>query len=423
MGRPNVIGVFAGPDQRGDAADLAGLLGADAVMSDGPIKTAVRQLWPRLGAAVLFLDAASAVRLIAPLLRDRRSDPAVVCVDAHFVVALAGPADELARQVADALDRTAVVTGGPSIDSVLDELVEQLDATADGDLEACAAAIEAGEKVVLRNPLNFPLPALPPNVVAAGEDATWVILVDDRAVGLKGNVLRIVPRTLIVGVGSTRGSSATSVGAALAELDAQGGLDLRAVKAFATADAKADEPGIVDAVEDWGFWHGDTAELLTFPTEELAEIGVPNPSSVVRNSMGTASVAEAAALRGAQSLGHGGPVELAAEKFKRDNVTVAAARVLPRGRLALVGLGPGSSEERTPRAEAEIRRAAFVVGTPEAIDAIAPLLRSGTEIRHEGAQELAARGAAVAFIAFGTGPTLDCPVEADVIVVPGVRER
>jgi cobalt-precorrin 5A hydrolase/precorrin-3B C17-methyltransferase len=416
-----VIGVFAGAAQRGDAADLAGILGADAVVPDGPVKPAVQRLWSRLGAAVLFLDAGSAVRLIAPLLRDKRSDPAVVCVDEHFVVALAGAADALALHVAEALNRTPVVTGGPSIDSVIDELVEQLDATADGDVEACAAAIEAGEKVVLRNPLGFPLPALPPNVVAVGEDATWIIVIDDRAAGAKDKVLRIVPRTLIVGVGSTRGASATSVGAALWELDAQGGLDLRAIKAFATADAKADEPGIVDAVEDWGFWHGDTAELLTFPTEELAEIGVPNPSSVVRNSMGTASVAEAAALRGAQTVGQGAPIELAAEKFKRDHVTVAAARVLPRGRLALVGLGPGAAEERTPRAEAEIRRAAFVVGTPEAIDAVSSLLRSGTEIRHEGASDLAARGAAVAFVAFGTGPTLENPIEADVVVVPGVR--
>ncbi|GAA3643462.1 hypothetical protein GCM10022267_32510 [Lentzea roselyniae] len=418
-----MIGVFAGAAQRGDAADLAGLLGADAVVPDGSVKPAVQRLWSRLGGAVLFLDAGSAVRLIAPLLRDKRSDPAVVCVDQHFVVALAGDADALAHHVADLLNRTPVVTGGPSIDSVLDELVEQLDATADGNVEGCAAAIEAGEKVVLRNPLGFPLPALPPNVVPAGEDATWMIIIDDRAAASKDNVLRIVPRTLIVGVGSTRGASATSVGAALAELDAQGGLDLRAIKAFATAEAKADEPGIVDAVEDWGFWHGDTAELLTFPTEELAEIGVPNPSSVVRNSMGTASVAEAAALRGAQILGHGAPIELAAEKFKRDNVTVAAARVLPRGRLALIGLGPGASEERTPRAEAEIRRAAFVVGTPEAIDAVSSLLRSGTEIRHEGASDLAARGAAVAFVAFGAGPTLDDPVEADVVVVPGVWDR
>ncbi|WP_285638783.1 cobalamin biosynthesis protein [Lentzea sp. NBRC 102530] len=417
-----MIGVFAGPAQRGDAADLAGLLGADAVVPDGPVKPAVRSLWPRLGAVVLFLDAATAVRLVAPLLRDKRSDPAVVCVDQHFVVALAGDADVFTRHVADLLNRTAVVTTGPSIDSMLDELVEQLDATADGDVAACTAAIEAGEKVVLRNPLNFPLPALPPNVVPGGEDATWVVVVDDKAGASKENVLRIVPRTLVVGVGSTRGASATSVGAALSELDATGGLDLRAIKAFATADSKADEPGIVDAVEDWGFWHGDTAELLTFPTEVLAEIDVPNPSSVVRNSMGTASVAEAAAIKGAQSLGYGGPVELAAEKFKRDNVTVAAARVLPRGRLALVGLGPGSAQERTPRAEAEIRRAAYVVGTKEATDAVGPLLRAGTEIRHEGACDLAAQGAAVAFVAFGTGPTLDIPVEADVIVVPGVWE-
>lgn len=417
-----MIGVFAGPAQRGDAADLAGLLGSDAVVPDGPVKIAASNLWSRLDAAVFFLDAGSVVRLIAPLVRGKDSDPAVVCVDRQFAVALAGDAAALTRQVADALNLAPVVTGGPLVDSVLDELVEQLDATVEGDVAACVAAIEAGEEVVLRNPLSFPLPALPPNVVADGENATWVIVVDDRAAAAKKNVLRIVPRTLVVGVGSTRGASATSVGAALSELDVQGGLDLRAIKAFATVDAKADEPGIVDAVEDWGFWHGDTADLLTFPTEELAEIGVPNPSSVVRNSMGTASVAEAAALRGARQIGGGAPVELAAEKFKRDTVTVAAARVLPRGRLALVGLGPGPAEERTPRAEAEIRRAAFVVGTPDAIAAVTPILRSGTEIRHEGAPELAASGAAVAFVAFGTGPVLDLPVNADVIVVPGVGD-
>ncbi len=422
-----MIGVFAGAAQRGDAADLAGVLGSDAVVPDGPIRPAVHRLWDRLSAVVLFLDAGSAVRLIAPLLRDKRTDPAVVCVDADFVVALAGAADTFAWRIADALNRTAVVTAGPSIDSVLDELVEQLDATADGDVAACAAAIEAGEKVVLRNPLNFPLPALSANVVPTGEDAAWVIVIDDRAAAPKDNVLRIVPRTLVVGVGSTRGASATSVGAALAELDAQGGLDLRAIKAFATADVKADEPGIVDAVEDWGFWHGDTADLITFSAEELNATGVPNPSSVVRNSMGTASVAEAAALCGARQLANGAPVELAAEKFKRDNVTVAAARVLPRGRLALVGLGPGAAEQRTPRAEAEIRRASVVVGTPEAVDAIAVLLRPGTQTRVDGEPELATvlaeGGAAVAHVAFGTGPTLDNPVEADVVVVPGVWER
>ncbi|WP_285747077.1 cobalamin biosynthesis protein [Lentzea sp. NBRC 105346] len=417
-----MIGVFAATERgRRDAADLAGLLGADAVVPDGAPRPALHSLWPRLGAVVLFTDAGSAVRLIAPLLRDKRSDPAVVCVDDEFVVALAGDAGAFARHVADVLNRTPVVTTGETNESVLDELVEQLDATVDGDLVACAAAVEAGEVVVLRNPLGFPLPALPDNVVGAGEGAAWVIVIDDRSAPPKEHTLRIVPRTLVVGVGSTRGVTAQSVGAALEGLDLDGGLDLRAIKAFATVDAKADEPGIVNAVEEWGFWHGDTAELLTFSTEILNEIGVPNPSSVVRNSMGTASVAEAAALHGAGTLGT--KVELAAQKFKRDNVTVAAARVLPRGRLALVGLGPGTADQRTPRAEAELRRAAFVVGTAAAVDGIRHLLRPGTEIRETGAVELAEAGAAVAFVTLGTGPTVDNPVEADVVVVPGVWER
>ncbi|TWP44972.1 cobalamin biosynthesis protein CbiG [Lentzea tibetensis] len=416
-----MIGVFAATERgRRDAADLAGLLGADAVVPDGPVRPALHRLWPRLGSAVLFADAGSAVRLIAPLLRDKQSDPGVVCVDDEFVVALAGDADALARHVADVLNRTPVVTTGPSGDTVLDELLEQLDATVDGDIGACAAAIAAGEVVVLRNPLGFPLPALPDNVVPAGEVPSWMIVIDDRAAPQREHTLRIVPRTLVVGVGSTRGVSAQAVAGALEELDVEGGLDLRAVKAFATADAKADEPGIVNAVEEWGFWHSDTAELLTFSTDVLGEVGVPNPSSVVRNSMGTASVAEAAALHGATTLCRGGRIELAAEKYKRDNVTVAAARILPRGRLALVGLGPGAAEQRTPLAESELRRAAFVVGPTDAIDEIRHLLRPGTEIRESGAVALAEAGAAVALVELGTGPAMDNPVEADVVVIPGV---
>lgn len=416
-----MIGVFAATERgRQDAADLAGLLGADAVVPDGPVRPALHRLWPRLGSVVLFSDAGSAVRLIAPLVRDKRSDPGVVCVDGEFVVALAGDADALARHVADVLNRTPVVTTGPSGDTVLDELLEQLDATVDGDIGACAAAIAAGEAVVLRNPLGYPLPALPDNVVPAGEAPAWMIVIDDRSAPQREHTLRIVPRTLVVGVGSTRGASAQAVAGALEELDVEGGLDLRAVKAFATADAKADEPGIVNAVEEWGFWHGDTAELLTFSTDVLGEVGVPNPSSVVRNSMGTASVAEAAALHGATTLCRGGQVELAAEKYKRDNVTVAAARILPRGRLALVGLGPGAADQRTPLAESELRRAAFVVGPADAIDEIRHLLRPGTEIRESGAVALAEAGAAVALVALGSGPALDNLVEADVVVIPGV---
>lgn len=410
----------AGEHGRRAAVELAGFLGPDAVVPDGPIGPALRALWPRLGSAVFFLGTGATVRLVAPLLRDERADPGVVCVDGGFAVSLLGGADALAERVADVLGARAVLTSA-DVDSPLDELVELLDATVEGDLAGCGEAVRLGEPVALANPLGFPLPALPDNVVAGhGHDAAWTVLVDDRVP--KGppddHVVRVVPRTLVVGVGSSTGVSAAAVSAALAQLEEKRGLDLRAIRAFATLDRKVAEQGIADALEDWGFWHDSTtAPLLSYPGEELAVIPVPNPAEL---AIGIPSVAEAAALRGAVELSGGGRVEIAAEKVKGVGVIVAAARVLPRGRLALVGLGPGDADERTPRAEAELRRAAVVVGSAECVAQVRHLLRPGTRVAADGAVRLAEAGAAVAFVDAGAGPVVAGPIRADVIRVTGV---
>ncbi|ATE56781.1 cobalamin biosynthesis protein [Actinosynnema pretiosum] len=415
-----MIGLFASTERgRAQAKELAAFLGPDAVVPDGPVAPALRRMWPVLGSAVFFEGSETVVRLVAPLLRDERSDPGVVCVDGAFAIALLGGADALAQRVADVLGRTAVTTAPPTA-SPLDELLELLDATAEGDAAACGEAMRAGEPVALANPLGFPLPALPDNVLPAGHEAAWTVLLDDRVprTELGDHVVRVIPRTLVIGIGASAGVTSTDVSGALAKLAADGRLDLRAVRAFATLDRKTEEPGIVDAVEDWGFWHGSTTTpLLGYPGEELAVIPVPNP---VELAIGIPSVAEAAALRGAAELSAGGRVEIAAEKVKGARATVAAARVLPRGRLALIGLGPGGADDRTPRAEAELRRASVVVGPPECVDQVRHLLRPGTSVRADGAVRLAEQGVAVALVAPDAGPVVAGPVHADVVRVTGV---
>ncbi|MGW4112131.1 cobalamin biosynthesis protein [Actinosynnema sp. NPDC004786] len=418
-----MIGVFAAGERgRRAAVDLAGLLGPDAVVPDGPIGPALRALWPRLGSAVFFLGTAATVRLVAPLLRDERADPGVVCVDGGFAVSLLGGADALAGRIADVLGAQAVTTSAAA-DSPLDELVELLDAAVEGDLAGCGEAVRLGEPVALVNPLGFPLPALPDNVVGRERGTGWTVVVDDRVPRGPRNdrLVRIVPRTLVVGVGSATGVSAAAVSAALARLEEEHELDPRAVRAFATLDRKVAEQGIADALEDWGFWHDSTtAPLLSYPGEELAVIPVPNPAEL---AIGIPSVAEAAALRGAMELSGGGRVEMAAEKVKGAGVTVAAARVLPRGRLALVGLGPGDADERTPRAEAELRRASVVVGSAECVAQVRHLLRPGTRVAADGAVRLAEAGAAVAYVEAGAGPVVAGPIRADVVRVTGVTRQ
>jgi cobalt-precorrin 5A hydrolase/precorrin-3B C17-methyltransferase len=453
------IGLFAVTVAgRRAAAELADQLGPDAVLVDGPIRPAVQRIWPDLDAAVFFLATGATVRLIAPLLADKHTDPGVVCVDEarRFAVALAGGhdggANALAERVARLLGATPVVTTASDAtgSTPLDELADLLDATVDGDLAACAVAVLDGAPVRLVNPLRFPLPALPANVGEQVENPQWTILVDDRApaaeqLAAAGRVLRLIPRTLVVGLGSARGVPTEAVTRTLAELNTGHGLDLRAIRAFGTIDVKADEPGLLAAVTDGLRAHGwrlDGPELRCYPAEILSTVEVPNPSEVVLAEVGTASVAEAAALYAASELADGAPVELVVPKIKGPNVTVAAARIRPRGRLAVVGLGPGAADLRTPRAEAELRRASVVVGLGSYVDQVRQLLRPGTEIRESGlgfeeerareAVDLAASGRAVALIGSGdagvyamASPALEqCADEVagrvEVVGVPGV---
>lgn len=432
------------------AAELAVRLGPDAVVADGPVSSALRRLWDHLDAAVFFLATGATVRLIAPLLRDKHTDPAVVCVDEgrQFAIALAGGhaggANELAAHVAEALGCTPVITTATDSTGItpLDELVDMLDASVDGDLAGCGVAVLDGEPVRLVNPLGFPLPALPENVSTDVENPTWTIIIDDRRPEDREdrNTLRIIPRTLVVGVGSARGVPRTAVAETIARLDRDHGLDPRAIRACASVDRKADETGILEAVQDLGFWHsgGDELPLLTYPAQVLADVDVPNPSEVVNAELGTPSVAEAAALHAAAELGYGAPVELAVPKIKGDNVTAAAARILPRGRLAIVGIGPGAPDLRAPRADAELRRASVVVGLDQYLDQVRHLLRPGTEVRSSGlgqeearateAVELARQGKAVALIGSGdagvyamASPALaKAGLEIEVVGVPGV---
>jgi len=339
-----MIGLFAiDAEQRKLAVELSAKLGRDTVVADGPVHQAVHRMWSRLGSAVLLMPTGAAVRSIAPMLVQDESSPAVVCVTEGFVVVLAGGssggANALADRIAEVLGITMVQSSGSDNtgDTVLEQLVDQLDATVDGDIAECAAAMLNGEPIRLLNPMGFVLPPMPDNVGQAGGGARWTIVIDDRVAdhATDGELLRIVPRTLVVGLGASKGVSGDEVTSVLSMLEWDFGLDLRAVRAFASIDLKAREAGVLQALEDWNFWHGqgsvgeDPPELLTYPAETLSTVAVPNPSPVVQRETGTPSVAEAAALHAATEMAQGRAVELVVPKAKSDNVTVAAARIRP----------------------------------------------------------------------------------------------
>jgi len=232
------------------------------------------------------------------------------------------------------------------------------------------------------------------------------------------------------------------------------GLAIESVAAIATAQIKADEQGLLDLACQLG------VPLVTHSAAALGQVTVPNPSEVVRAAVGVPSVSEAAALLGARQRhdgpdhssangpGHSGAIgsgqsgEMAAElivtKTASAMATVAIARHRPRGRVAIIGLGPGSRDLLTAAATGELRRASVIVGLDQYVDQIRDLLRPGTEVLASGlgqeeerahtAVARAREGFAVALIGSGdagvyamASPALEVADESiDVVGIPGV---
>ncbi|MEU8300751.1 precorrin-3B C(17)-methyltransferase [Micromonospora sp. NPDC048909] len=420
---------------RRHAAVLAGAWPEARLVSGETVAHALRTAWTDCDAVVAFLATGAVVRILAPLLGEKHTDPAVVVVDeaARHAIALlgghAGGGNALAARVGALLDADPVVTtatdaaGLPGLDT--------LGWPVEGAVAAVSRAILDGEPVRLVADATWPLPALPGNVhPGAGPDAGHRLLVTDRIVPLDGRTVVLRPPSLVAGVGASRGVPAGEVRELLHRTLADAGLSPASLRCLASADVKADEAGIVATAQALG------VPLLTRPAAELAAVDVPHPSEVVRAAVGTPSVAEAAALLGV--TGRPTDARLVVPKTASAMATVAVARHAPRGRLALVGLGPGAPDLRTPRAVAELRRAAVVVGLDQYVDQVRDVLRPGTRILATGlgaeqarartAVAEAAAGRAVALVGSGdagvyamASPALEYADERiDVIGVPGV---
>jgi cobalt-precorrin 5A hydrolase/precorrin-3B C17-methyltransferase len=431
-----VIGLISATAAGAAARDrLAAAWPTRARVYDGSVGDAVRAAFAECDQLVCFLATGAVVRLVAPLLSDKVSDPGVVCVDeaGRFAVSLVGGhgggANELAREVGELLGAEPVVT--TATDSVGVPGLDTLGFPVEGDVAGVSRAMLDGEPVALEVELSWPLPALPSNVGSPAQQGIAILRISDRILESADQEVVLRPPSLVVGVGASKGAPVDEVLGLVEEALRDAGLSPKSVAELATVDAKADEPGIVGAAGRLG------VPVVTYTAEELAEVDVPNPSDAPLAAVGTPSVAEAAALVG------GGELLVPKRKSARADgqpamATCAVVRRVARGRLAVVGLGPGARDLLTPRAKAELRRASVLVGLDQYVDQIRDLLRPGTRILESGlgaeeerartAVAQARRGQAVALIGSGdagvyamASPALaEASDDIDVVGVPGV---
>ena len=275
--------------------------------------------------ALVFVGSCGiAVRKIAPFVHDKRTDPAVVCVDelGTFVIPLLsghiGGANALARKIAESLNATAVITTATDINR---KFSVDTWATENGCVlssmklaKAVSAAILEGD-IPLKS--DFPVTGTLPNGVISGETGNLGIYLTVSDKEPFENTLRLLPKVLHLGIGCRRGIEKEAIERAVEQVFRENGLDFRAVQSAASIDLKKDEVGLLS------FCEGQNIPIRFYSAAELEAVpGEFTPSPFVQQVTGVDNVCERAALIGADKIivkktaCHGVTVAVATEKWE-----------------------------------------------------------------------------------------------------------
>lgn len=299
---------------------------------------------------VFVVSVGAVVRLVAPLLRDKKVDPAIVCVDdaARFAIAVlsghVGRGNAFTERVAGILGAQPVITtasdaiGTLTVDILGRELGWTLDDPDRNVTRGCAAVVnerpvlfvqEAGEPDWW--PQEKPLP---PGVVYAtsldGVDprAFEILLIaSDREI--RGthpahweNAVIYRPKSLVAGIGCDRGVAPEMAERGLLSVLGEHGLSPKSIASIATIDKKKDEPALLALAERLG------VPLRVFAAEELDRVrGIENPSETVRSYVGSRGVAEPAALLASRAERLLVPKKIYTEPGAGRSMTIAVARI------------------------------------------------------------------------------------------------
>lgn len=314
-----------------------------------PMGPLLASTFKRYDCHVHVISVGAVVRMIAPLLEDKKVDPAVICVDddARFAICVlsghVGRGNEFTARVADALGATAVVTTASDVRRTLTvdilgrELGWRLDDLDRNVTRSCAAVVneervafvqETGEPEF--HPLGTALPkgvryfTSLDDVDPASFEA--ILVASDRLVERTHPVhhARAViyrPKSLVLGIGCDRGTPTELLERGVRSMLDDAGLDPASVEAIASVDAKQDEPGLIALAARMGW------SFVCRPPEELDAVrGIERPSDVVAKHVGTRSVAEAACLAVSRATALLVPKRIYTEPGAGRSMTFAVAR-------------------------------------------------------------------------------------------------
>jgi cobalamin biosynthesis protein CbiG len=285
--------------------------------------------WHRANNIICIMATGIVVRSIAPLLINKKIDPAVVVLDerGRYVISLLsghiGGANALAGEIADHLNARAVITTSSDVQGkvALDVWAkeENLHVEDYQKLKHLSSTIVNGHNLKVKTEYTLKTDHIPKEFDIVGPDDFADIIITNRILSEESLFLR--PRNLFAGIGCNRNTSKEEIKEVFDSVFSSAKLSAHSVFSLSTIDLKRDEKGLCEFACDAGL------EIRYFTKNELnstASHHKLSESSAVKIATGAVAVAEPAALLAAENHFHNGTIII--PKVRKGNVTLAIAK-------------------------------------------------------------------------------------------------
>jgi cobalt-precorrin 5A hydrolase len=311
----------------------------DIIWYEDSASNVMSMAFQKHSALICIFSLGAVIRLISPLVLSKKTDPAVLVVDdkANFVISALsghlGGANELARKVANQLNSRAVITTAADVNETIavDLLGRDLGWTIENyeNVTKVSAFVVNEERVGIFQDAGeknwWPQKNLPKNLILVDSledllapEFKGGIIISDGVVIQKALIEKSViyrPKSLVVGVGLHRDTSAEDIENGIEEVFKKSQLVFTSVRNISTIDSHEFNSGLRN------FSNERHVPLRLYSKGSLADVIVPNPSQIVKKYEGINSVSEASAI-----LSSGGNLIVPKRKFP-PNLTLAVARI------------------------------------------------------------------------------------------------
>ncbi|OGR25202.1 MAG: hypothetical protein A2277_19590 [Desulfobacterales bacterium RIFOXYA12_FULL_46_15] len=306
----------------GDGFDnRQGIFGFDTLSHE------IRKKFNQYSGHIFIFSTGIAVRLIAPLLKSKIMDPAIVVVDENGNHAISlisghiGGANALAKKIADMIQASPVITTAtdtndlPAIDLIAKE--KRLFIETPQNIKRINMAFLIGKSIDLYDPFGFVETELKDFLLSKTPDdreGFEKIFCSYEIGPVSRETMILRPPLLSVGIGCNRGTGVKAIYDFLTHVFKENGLSIRSIDRLSTIDLKKNEGGLLSLAKKMKL-------PMEFHTrEKLNSIkSIETPSEMVEKHVGVKSVSEASAVL---SAGNG---KLIVTKKKNKDVTIAVA--------------------------------------------------------------------------------------------------